>query len=219
MKPRDLTGEKFGRLTVIELDRRKAKNPKGYRYYWKCKCECGKETIVCGEMLTEGRTKSCGCYRRENTIKMRTTHNKADTRLYNVWMSIKGRCNCKTSTSYKWYGARGITICDEWLDYENFYIWAISSGYDETAARGKCTIDRIDVNGNYTPDNCRWVNQKEQTRNTRRTLKFTIDNVEKSLIEWCEIYNIPYDRAIQRIKAGWSITDALTKEKGARVYG
>ena len=218
MGPRDLTGEKFGRLTVIELDHRKAKNPKGYRYFWKCKCDCGNEAVVCGEFLTEGRTKSCGCYRRENTIKMKTTHNHANTRLYSVWLSMKTRCKCEGSSAYKYYGARGISVCKEWLNYETFYEWAMLTGYDETAVRGKCTLDRIDVNGNYEPSNCRWISQKEQSRNTRRTLKFTINNVEKSLREWCEIYGVPYARVVQRVKAGWDIKDALTREKGARIY-
>lgn len=220
MAARDLTGERFGRLIVTGIAYRKPRKPKGYRTYWNCKCDCGNEAIVNGELLTEGRTKSCGCYRKEVTAACRITHHKADTRLYNVWLAIKRRCRLKTDTAYKWYGARGITICEEWLDFECFYNWAIANGYDESAPKGQYTIERIDVNGNYEPDNCKWITQKEQARNRRKTLKYTINGEEKALAEWCEIYGVPYHRTYERVrKHNWPVIKALTTRKGVRLYG
>lgn len=214
----DLSGKRFGRLTVTDTFIKVKRKPSGYRTRWLCKCDCGKELYIEQDHLTQGKTQSCGCYRREVTAKGHSTHHKADTRLYNIWLSMKGRCFRESDKAYKWYGARGISVCNEWLSYEVFYKWAMATGYDENAPRGQYTIERIDVNGNYEPNNCKWIAQKDQARNTRKTLKFIINDEEKSLREWCEIYGAPYERVIQRIKAGWNVIDALTKKKGARKY-
>ena len=152
----DLTGQRFGRLKVLEFvpnDRRKA--------YWKCQCDCGNITTIIGRDLRRGHTLSCGCFQIEQAVKCNTKHNSKHTRIYSIWCGMKQRCLNSNNESYKDYGGRGITICEEWLnDFKVFYDWALQNGYTD-----ELTIDRIDVNGNYEPNNCRWTDMKTQQRN------------------------------------------------------
>lgn len=179
---RDLTGQRFGRLTVLHTEGR---NNQG-KYKWLCLCDCGNTTVVTGTYLTHGDTRSCGCLHTDILIehnkkpeKKKSTsahnaiykkkHGGRNSRLYRVWGGMKKRCFDTNSPAYKHYGGRGITVCEEWRsDFAAFRAWAMQNGYDENAKRGDCTIDRIDVNGNYTPDNCRWVSVAVQNRNKRK---------------------------------------------------
>ena len=155
----DLTDRKFGRLTVIQ---RSGSNKDG-RATWLCMCECGEISVKTGKLLLNGHCRSCGCGEYENRVNNCTSHRLSNTRLYNIWTGMKQRCYYQKHKDYHNYGGRGITICKEWLtDFINFYNWALSNGY-----RDDLTIDRKDVNGNYTPDNCKWSTWREQSLNKR----------------------------------------------------
>ena len=159
----DIQGKTFGRLTVLGYSH----NNKHGQSMWRCRCECGKEIVAAGLHLKSGHTKSCGCFRDDALDKTRTKHGLKKTRLYRIWSCMKARCFIEKSTNYHNYGGRGITVCDEWRhDFQAFYDWAVANGYSD-----ELSIDRIDVNGNYEPSNCRWATAKEQNQNTRRSVK------------------------------------------------
>ena len=159
----DLTGMRFGRLTVIERDAARGREAK-----WLCKCDCGNTKVVQGNHLRAGSIRSCGCLGSENRMQVNVTHGGTYDRLYNIWLGIRKRCFNPNEPAFHNYGGRGITVCDEWSDFAVFREWALKTGYDQNAPRYQCTIDRIDVNGNYEPSNCRWVDMKVQRMNQRR---------------------------------------------------
>lgn len=154
---RDLKGMRFGRLTAMEVV-----GKKNHYRAWRCLCECGNEIVIKSASLITGNTKSCGCLQREMRVIANTEHGFCGTRLYRIWKGMVARCKYPSSTSYKWYGARGITVCDEWTKFDRFKDWALFHGYSETLS-----IDRIDNEKGYSPDNCRWVTPTEQTMNRR----------------------------------------------------
>lgn len=164
----DMTGQQFGRLFVVE----RTGTRKNGEVAWKCKCTCGAETIVRRSSLIRGRTQSCGCLKKDATLQRNTKHGHSGERLFMVWYSMNNRCYNPQSINFNRYGARNIDICDEWRDnYEAFRDWALANGYDENAPRGQCTIDRIDNDKGYSPDNCRWVDAKTQRHNQSRNRK------------------------------------------------
>lgn len=194
----DITGQRFGRLTVIKYV---GIGKHGYAT-WLCKCDCGNTKIVSGHCLRRGNTHSCGCLAKES----RYVHGMKGTRLYNIWQNMKCRCYNKNHPAYPNYGGRGITICDEWRhDFSAFHDCAMSHGYADGL-----TIERIDNDGNYTPDNCRWATRFEQSQNTRRNRIIEMDGERKTLAEWARQYNLNYCTVISRInKHGWTPEKAL----------
>lgn len=195
-QPLDLVGQKFGRLTVLE----RTENNKWGQSRWLCQCDCGNKTIVSGIDLNRGHTKSCGCYNLElakERLPVKRTHLLSGTHLYNVWALMKQRCFNNNDSNYDNYGGRGITVCDEWLDSENFFEWAMSTGYEN----GK-TLDRINNNGNYEPNNCKWSTPKEQGRNKRNNIHVDLDGETYVLSELAEMYDLPYPTVWQRYKQG-----------------
>lgn len=168
-----MLGRRFGRLIVIEHVGSHESRCGHKERMWKCRCDCGKEIVASGRNLRAGRYVSCGCAKTEQLRKASTTHGGAHVghvdRLYHVWKGMKSRCLNPKNISFHRYGGRGITICDEWKNsYEAFRKWAFENGYDPLAPHSKCTIDRINNDGNYEPNNCRWVDMKVQANNTCR---------------------------------------------------
>lgn len=199
----DLTGQRFRMFTVLELSNQKDKNGKKK---WKCECDCGNiRYLLAQDLMRERGQISCGCMSIQRIREARTTHGMSKTRIYDIWGAMKSRCNKPNHTHYIDYGGRGIIVCDEWKKFENFLDWAMKNGYTD-----ELSIDRIDVNGNYEPNNCRWATQKEQMNNTRRTKKLTYDGVTMSTSMWAEKLGIPQRTLKERIKSGWSIEEVLT---------
>lgn len=191
-----LEGQQFGRLTALY----RLHNTKG-RTKWLCVCECGNLVEVKENNLLQGGSKSCGCSRKHINIK----HGKTNTRLFTTWQNIKNRCYNNCNNEYKNYGGRGIAVCDEWLhDFMSFYNWSMVNGYNDNL-----TIDRIDNNGNYEPNNCRWVTMKQQQQNKRSNRNYTINGETHCLSEWCEILGLKYSTVQSRIQRNRSIEKAL----------
>lgn len=200
---KDITGNRYGRLVVLRFIKTDDKR----RSLWECQCDCGKTVIVQKSNLTSGNTKSCGCL----SSSLKTTHNKSKSRLYSVWRGMKQRCLNPKDAEYHNYGGRGITVCNEWLDFKNFYDWAINNGFVEESPKHKNTIDRIDVNGNYEPGNCRFVDMKIQSNNTRRNRYITFNENTLTISQWAEKLGINRRTLEARIDDyHWSVENALT---------
>ena len=194
----------YGRLTVVSFSRKKATMK-----LYMCKCECGNTREVYMSNLRQGYTKSCGCYGRERTSERSKTHGERKTRLYSIWTNMKTRCTNEKVAGYKDYGARGIKICNEWLNsYEMFRDWSLENGYDDSL-----TIEREDYNGNYEPNNCKWIKPEMQARNRRCNLMITLGKEELPLKTWCNRYGLNYKVVHQSIKRR-----GFTPEQALQVY-
>ena len=173
---KDISGERFGRLVALHES---PNNVRGKHTYWICKCDCGKTKSIDLNHLRRGLTRSCGCLSREVTrarckamvedgkMCQHITHGLCGTPLYRTWTNMKTRCYNRNNRAYKWYGEKGVTICDEWLnDFSAFHRWALANGYSPDL-----TIDRIDPAKGYCPENCRWITLSEQRKTTRRYIE------------------------------------------------
>lgn len=208
----DIKGNKYGHLLAIKRVEDYI-TPNGYKIErWQFKCDCGKVIERNKNYIIRGECCSCGCEKSKRTIRLnklyKTKHKMKNTKLYHIWGGIKTRCYNKLNHAYGLYGGRGIIMCDEWKnDFLSFYNWAIQNGY-----RDDLTIDRIDVNGIYCPENCRWVSMKEQSRN-KRTNAFVEYNGEiRCIAEWADILKKSPQMLRYRLKNGWSISDAFNKK-------
>lgn len=210
-------GKKYGHWTVLN----RVEKPDGRRRKCLCKCDCGKIKYVNVYHLTQGASTNCGCV----VAKNKSEWNKANKRthggtagegdrLYTVYRGIVKRCYLKSHPAYRNYGGRGIAICDEWRGshgFEKFRTWAYANGYDPDAPKGKCTIDRIDVNGNYEPSNCRWVDAKTQGNNRRDNHLVTYNGETHTVTEWAAKIGMKPVTLFHRLMKGWPVEKALTQ--------
>ena len=200
-KFRDLTGMKFGRLTVIGFAGRIGKERS---IGWKVLCDCGKSKVLRSFNLTSGKTSSCGCLNRELFIKRFTTHGKHKSRAYVSWQNMRRRCYEVACAEYHNYGARGIKVCDRWRDlFENFY----ADMGDPPPGK---SLDRIDVDGNYTPENCRWATAKEQANNKQNNRVIEYEGEELTIAQLAEKMGVNYKVFYMRLSRGWSVEEAAT---------
>lgn len=193
-----MIGERFGRLIVIAEGEKR----KGSRHArWVCLCDCGNTTApIDGHKLRSGETKSCGCYKRDLTIERNTKHSLCYTRIYRIYSLMKSRCYNPNSHKYHRYGGRGIGICEEWLNnFESFYWWALAYGY-----RDGLTIDRIDNDGNYCPENCRWSTNEEQCNNREHHILLEINGETKTIAQWSKESGVKYTTIHARHRRGWT---------------
>lgn len=194
MKKIDMAGKRFGHLTVMKEAYRINK-----RIYWLCLCDCGKEKAIDGRHLRDGNTTSCGCMQRCYG------HGKTETRLYHIWCTMKARCLRETSNKYSRYGGRGITICDEWKNNFNaFYEWAKQNGYEDDLS-----IDRINNDKGYYPENCRWATPEEQANNTAQNVYVEYNGIKTTISRMARLHNMKPSILSKRLKRGWSIERAI----------
>lgn len=211
VKPRgmsviDRTGHKIGRLTVIT----RGPNQVFDTYVvtnWLCECECGNRIMVRGHSLAKaargkGGTQSCGCFLRDSVAKRSTKHGKQSSRVYKIWQMMLQRCENPKHTGFSYYGGRGIQVCDRWHDFNNFLA-------DMGEPPPRYTLDRIDVNGNYEPSNCKWASRREQSNNRRNNTLITFDGETHTIANWARLKNLTKGALITRISNKWPLEKAL----------
>lgn len=202
-KLNDLTGQVFGRLTVLE----RAENGKGGKARWRCLCICGNVTVTQRDRLLGGNTKSCGCLKRECAANLAKIDGRSKERLYNIWYKMKQRCNVPNAVNYANYGGRGIKVCEAWeKDYLAFRAWALENGYADNLS-----IDRIENDKGYCPENCRWISNKAQQRNRRNNRHIALDGETLTVAEWAERTGLTETTIRSRLRKGWSVERALTE--------
>lgn len=211
---KDLRGKRFGNV-VVESQH----HSEGSKSFWNCRCDCGNEVILTTTQLRVNHCPSCGCVprfaNRPNRLNVKT-HHKTGTRLYSIWKSMRQRCSANPNNpNYERYSGRGIKVCDEWQKFEPFQDWALANGYDENAPFMKCTLDRINNDGDYEPSNCRWADNATQQRNRRKTVKLSYKGETKALTEWCERFGLNIKTCYNRLHTyGWTNPQDILFGKG-----
>ena len=191
---KNIIGKRYGRLVVLEYCGSSM---------WKCLCDCGNVVNVRTNSLTGTRinTRSCGCLHKDKVTK----HGRHKTRIYRIWGEMRSRCHNPQNDNYNSYGGRGIKICNEWADFKKFYLWSVENGYSD-----KLTLDRIDVNGDYSPQNCRWATSKQQANNRRNNHYMSLNGQTKTVTEWANEYGIVPTTLLSRLRKGIQLEVALT---------
>ena len=203
----DITGNRYGRLTVIRVAQRSVN---GTHIIWECRCDCGNNTSVRSPDLRNGKTQSCGCLKDEKTSKRFRKHPKGTERLQNVYYAMRARCTNPDDADYPRYGGRGINVCEKWKSGPDQFIdWALSNGY-----RNGLLLDRIDNDAGYNPDNCRWADDYVQANNRSNTRLVTYRGIERPVSELCRDLNINRSTVIGRLNRGWSIEEAVSIPAG-----
>ena len=204
----DLTGQRFGRLTVVKKTGKSVSRDS----LWLCRCECGNTHTVRAPDLKSGKTRSCGCLHKEQLSQRSRTHGERRSKLYIIWGGMKQRCYQEKSISFPYYGGRGISVCEEWRNsFQAFREWSLNNGYEEGLS-----IDRINVNGNYEPSNCRWVLKTEQSKNRQSNRYLSFSGKTQTLSDWAIETNQSPSCLYQRLRRGWSVEDALTVPVGQK---
>jgi hypothetical protein len=197
---KDMTGQKYGRWTVIEyID----------HGVWRCRCDCGTIGAVQRSGLRLGHSKSCGCFMSDEAVRRQTTHGMTKTSEYRIWSMMKVRCNKPEHRTYKYYGGRGIKVCDEWEHSFEAFLKAVGNRPSK-----KHTLDRIDNNGNYCPENCRWATRAQQDNNRRNNKVITWREETKTLSQWCIHLGIDHARVRRRMQEGMSFERAVLRPVG-----
>ena len=211
----EMIGKTFGYLTVIE---QAASDPKRKEHKWKCLCECGNYTIVPSYRLRHGGVTSCGCHQYDRNFCSKKAKNHM--RLYRVYKDMVRRCTYSKDDSYGLYGAKAISVCDEWKTFDPFCDWALANGYDENAPFSKCTLDRIDGNKGYSPENCRWVDMQTQANNTKANHRITAFGKTLTIAEWGRESGISARVIADRLRYGWTPEESVSLPvyKGGRKY-
>ena len=209
----NLIGRKFGRLTVIDFGIPEKRKDGRHNATFQCLCDCGNYVTVAACRLKNGNTSSCGCLHKEQIGKINYIHGESNkTRLYRIWCRMKQRCYNPNCNDYRYYGGKGVLICQEWInDYTAFMNWAVANGYDDSL-----TIDRINVDAGYCPDNCRWVSMLTQANNKSNNRVLEYNGESHTVTEWSRIVGISKKVLSNRVNRGWSTEDALTIKLGGQ---
>jgi hypothetical protein len=194
----DISGIRYGRLVVSQYHGMRLQRP-----HWECICDCGKITVVYGQHLKNGMTKSCGCYHRDQTSLAKREHGRSRSKIHWIWVAMKQRCSNPANKGYPDYGGRGITVCQRWMKFENFLsdMGDRPNGY---------SLDRIDNNKGYSKENCRWASVQLQSRNKRSSKLITFNNETLSESEWARKLGLSRGCVIARRKKGMTAEQALT---------
>lgn len=199
METINLVGQRFGRLLVQS----KAAATPGRDSRWTCRCDCGQSSVVRGTYLRTGKTRSCGCLVRVRARENAKRHGQSRTPTHLSWMGAIQRCTDPNHARYADYGGRGIKVCERWQVFENFLA-------DMGERPAGTSIDRINNDGDYEPDNCRWATKTQQARNCRTNHTLTIDGQTRSVAEWVELRGLNYRTVMSRLARGWPAEPALT---------